>query len=172
MLNGHHHPLKVGLESEGLEQEPWGGFLLGVMAVLPWFMIWLEPESLGCTSVLLSPFSQCVHLVRSCVKTGAIGFTPHHWANPISHLHKLCTGKCIHVIAVPTLEPATTPSAVCSATRELAMATSPWSAQPAPFPPSVCTVKDNINFYISGKQCWSKRGWSRCSMVSSLRRRK
>lgn len=45
----------------------------------------------------------------------------------------------------------------------------PWQAA---FPPSACTVIDNVSFCLSGKQCQSKRGWSRSSMLSSLKRRR
>ena len=43
----------------------------------------------------------------------------------------------------------------------------PWSeagpgSKPAPFPPSVHILVGSGSLCLSGDQCWSKRGWSRC----------
>lgn len=171
MLNGCITIHESGVGKWGAGAGTLRRFLLGVMAVLPWFMIWLEPESLGCTSVLLSPFSS-VGILLEAVQDWCHWLTPHHWANPISPPPQIVHRKVHSCDSSPYLRTSfCLPSAVCSATRELAMATSAWSLASSISLKCVHCQRQYPTSILVGSSAGA-RGWSRCSMVSSLRRRK
>lgn len=140
-------PWKWGWKVRGWSRKPEEGFSWVWWLSLPWFMIWLEPEGLGCTSVLLSPFSQCGHLVRSCVKTGATGLR-HITELTQSPTSTNCAQESALCDSSPYLGTSYTPSAVCSATRELAMATSTLVGPSQLHSLQVCALSKTISTSI------------------------